>query len=210
MGETLMLQLTASLCDGEIHVWELDYCRLQGRAPLRRVLAAYLAVFPDDVHFAEGTYGRPCLAGPHGALEFNWSHCGDHALLAVAHGITPGIDLECLRSCPNALGIAKRYFCHEETAALAALPPALCHQAFLSLWTAKEAVLKAMGRGLAYGLDRPRFSVTPSPLRLLALEGEDVAAWQLLRLPVRPFYVASLAWRGGPHRVQQKTLADIP
>src|SRR3546814_6405959 len=61
--------------------------------------------------------------------------------------IVPGIDLERQRPRARALEIAERYFSADEAAALAALPAADRSVAFLELWTAKEAVLKALGRG---------------------------------------------------------------
>lgn len=195
------------LHDDEIHVWWLDYRREHGRMPLRAILAGYLDAAPDTLTFVEGEHGRPALADPHAALAFNWSHSGDHALLAIARGIVPGIDLERLRPRPRAMDIARRYFCADETAALEALPPARRDDAFLALWTAKEAVLKATGRGLSYGLDRLQLTVPPPPSRLLRLDGDDVAAWQLQSLTPDVGHVASLAWRGSSRRVRLLTLA---
>ena len=63
---------------------------------------------------------------------------------------------------------------------LAALPAAERSTAFLELWTAKEAVLKATGRGIAFGLHR--LQVTREPPRLTWLDGDDANAWQLQRL----------------------------
>lgn len=190
------------LHDDEIHVWWLDYRREHGRAPLRALLASYLHTTPEALALVEGEHGRPTLATPHATLAFNWSHSGDHALLAIARGIQPGIDLERLRPRPRALDIARRYFCADEADALAALGPAQRDDAFLSLWTAKEAVLKATGRGLAFGLDRLQLAVPPAPSRLLRLDGDDATAWQLQSLVPAAGHVASLAWRGPPRRVR--------
>lgn len=205
-GQTLT-KVAEPLHDDEIHVWWLDYRREHGRAPLRAILADYLHAAPDMLAFIAGEHGRPVLAGPHAALSFNWSHSGDHALLAIAHGIAPGIDLERLRPRPRALDIARRYFCTDEADALAALEPGQRDDAFLSLWTAKEAVLKATGRGLAYGLDRLQLTVPPAPSRLLRLDGDDASAWQLQSLAPDTGHVASLAWRGPARRVRLFALA---
>jgi len=193
------------LHDDEIHVWWLDYRREHGRAPLRAVLATYLDAAPEALAFLEGEHGRPALAGPHAGLAFNWSHSGDHALLAIARGIQPGIDLERLRPRPRALDLARRYFCADEVDALAALEPERRDDAFLALWTAKEAVLKATGRGLAFGLDRLQLTVPPAPSRLLRLDGDDATAWQLQSLAAAAGHVASLAWRGPPRRIRLLT-----
>jgi len=197
------------LRDDEIHVWRLDYRPALGRAPLRAVLAAYLGIAPEQVALTHGKHGRPLLAvGLDPSLGFNWSHSGGHALVAVGRHITPGIDLECLRPRARALEIAKRYFGTDEAAALAALPEAERSAAFLELWTAKEAVLKALGRGLAFGLDRLSIASAADRLQLRRLEGDDVGAWQLQRLDIDRCLVAALAWRGGERRIRLATLAS--
>ncbi|MEO8997671.1 MAG: 4'-phosphopantetheinyl transferase superfamily protein [Rhodanobacter sp.] len=197
------------LRDDEIHVWQLDYRPQQGREPLRSVLGAYLGIEAIRVTLIDGEHGRPALTDAHDpSLGFNWSHSGNHALIAVGRRITPGIDLECVRVRPRALEIARRYFSKEETAALMAVPAAARDAAFLDMWTAKEAVLKALGRGLAFGLDRLSIASTPDQLILQRLEGDDVAAWQLRRLAVDTTLVAALAWRGEKRRIRLGALAS--
>ena len=111
-------------------------------------------------------------------------------------------------STDNSLEIAERYFSVDETAALAALPAAERSAAFLELWTAKEAVLKALGRGIAFGLNRLSIASAVDRLQLQRLEGDDVGAWQLQRLDIDSSLVATLAWRGGERRIRLGTLAS--
>ncbi len=197
------------LRDDEIHVWQLDYQPQHGRQPLRSVLGAYLGITADRVTLTNGEHGKPALTEAHDpSLGFNWSHSGSHALIAVARRIAPGIDLEQMRVRPRALEIARRYFSADETAALAALPVPARDAAFLDLWTAKEAVLKALGRGLAFGLDRLSIASTADRLILRRLEGDDVEAWQVQRLNVDATLVAALAWRGDVRRVRLGMLAS--
>lgn len=197
------------LRDDEIHVWRLDYRPSCGRAQLRAVLAAYLGVAAEQVTFTNGEHGRPALAAGLGpSLGFNWSHSGKHALVAVGRDVAPGIDLECLRPRTRALEIATRYFSREEAAALAMLPEAERSSAFLEVWTAKEAVLKALGRGIAFGLDRLSIASAAGQLQLRRLEGDDAGAWQLQRLDLDRNLVAALAWRGGARRIRLATLAS--
>jgi 4'-phosphopantetheinyl transferase len=197
------------LRDDEIHVWQLDYRPPHGRGPLHSVLGAYLGIEADRVTLIDGEHGRPALAHGHDqSLGFNWSHSGDHALIAVGRRVAPGIDLECVRARPRAMDIARRYFSTAEAEALAALPATARDAAFLEMWTAKEAVLKALGRGLAFGLDRLSIASSAGQLMLQRLEGDDVDAWQLQRLAVDPTLVAALAWRGGTRRIRLGTLAS--
>jgi len=186
----------------------MAYDHHQGRAPFQAVLAAYLGLAAAEVQLEVGEFGRPRLAGANAAgLHFNWSHSGDQALCAVARGIEPGVDLERLRPRPRALEIAQRYFSHEETAALAALQPERRDAAFLQLWTAKEAVLKATGRGIAFGLHRLGIADEDERLALRFLDGDLPAQWQLHRLALDAAHVGSIAWRGGPRTLQLRTLA---
>jgi len=205
-GQTSM-EIAQHLRDDEIHVWWLGYRREVGRAPMRALLAAYLGEPPESLMLIDGEHGRPALAAPHDSLAFNWSHSGDRALLAIARGVAPGIDLERWRARTRALEIAQRFFCAEEAAALAMLDAEQLTSAFLDLWTAKEAVLKALGRGIAFGLDRLRFAVPPAMPGLLWLDEDDASQWQLLRLPADGDFVATLAWRGAPRRIRTWTLA---
>ncbi|WP_445145370.1 4'-phosphopantetheinyl transferase family protein [Dyella sp. Tek66A03] len=198
------------LGDDEIHVWRLAYDHHQGRAPLLAMLGAYLGVPAAAIELEESTHGRPLLAPAlhDGAFAFNWSHSHDQALIAIARGIVPGVDLERLRAHPRALPIARRYFSPEEAAGLEALPDALRDRAFLELWTAKEAVLKALGRGLAFGLHRLSIGGLPEAPVLGRLEGHDAGQWQLHRLALDHQHVGSLAWQGEPRRIRLWTLAD--
>ncbi|HEY8683309.1 MAG TPA: 4'-phosphopantetheinyl transferase superfamily protein [Rhodanobacter sp.] len=196
------------LHDDEIHVWQVAYQRQHGREPLRATLAAYLGIDTQDVTLTDGEHGRPALCAAHDpSLGFNWSHSGQHALIAIGRGITPGIDLELLRARPNALEIAERFFSADEIALLAALAPIDRDVAFLELWTAKEAVLKALGRGIAFGLHRLSIVRNGDQLHLHRLDGEDVQAWQLQRLYIDAAQVAALAWRGDKRSIRLCTLA---
>lgn len=196
------------LGDDDIHVWRLSYDHHDGRGPLLAMLGAYLDRPAHQVTLVDGEHGRPMLDAPDGdTLSFNWSHSHDQALIAIARGVLPGVDLERLRPHPKALPIARRYFSPDETTALEALPEGHRDRAFLELWTAKEAVLKALGRGLAFGLHRLSIG-GPSDLPVLGrLEGHEAHLWQLHRLVLDDAHVGTLAWQGAPRRVRQWTLA---
>lgn len=210
MHAQTLAKLAEHLRDDEIHVWSLDYRQQDGRAPLLSVLGAYLGIDAEQIALTTGEHGRPALAPDlDQSLGFNWSHSGNHALIAIGRHITPGIDVERVRERPRALAIAQRFFCADEVVSLAGLPPADRALAFLELWTAKEAVLKALGRGLAFGLNRLSVSGSAGGLSLQQLEGDDVGAWQLQSLAVDRNLVAALAWRGGQRRVQLGRLASV-
>lgn len=201
-------KVAEQLGDDEIHVWRLAYDHRQGRTPLIAMLAIYLGLPAARVQLEESAHGRPLLAATHrDAFGFNWTHSSDQALIAIGKGIAPGIDLERLRPHPRALLIARRYFSPDETAALEALPEAQRDRAFLELWTAKEAVLKALGRGIAFGLHRLSIGGSSEAPVLGRLEGHEAGQWQLHRLSLDHDHVGSLAWHGEPRRMRLWTLA---
>ncbi|WP_147208902.1 4'-phosphopantetheinyl transferase family protein, partial [Pseudoxanthomonas taiwanensis] len=108
-------------------------------------------------------------------------------------------DLERFRPRPRALELARRFFAPAEAEWLQALPAELREPEFVRLWCAKEAVLKAHGRGLAFGLHRLEFRAGDpgAPLRLHACDPGLGAAgdWQLHEWIPQDGYHAALAWR---------------
>lgn len=196
----------ARLDAGSIHLWRIRHEPSQRRAPLLELLGAYLGKPAAEVVLAEGARGKPKLSdaigGAPGAgslLEFNWSHSGGYALVGISGGTALGVDVERLGKKLRAIELARRYFDPAETEVLASLAPPARERAFLGLWCAKEAVLKAVGEGLSFGLARLAFSwqgdmewklVRTDP----ALGGPD--EWQHVGFDAAPGYRGALAWRG--------------
>lgn len=191
----------------EVHVWHFACDRTQGRAPLLALLTRYTGTAATAL--VSGAHGRPRLAQAPAELDFNWSHSGELAVVALARGVAPGVDVECMRPRPRAMDLARRFFHPQETAALQAMPAAGRERAFFELWTAKEAVLKATGHGISFGLQRLLVN-REGVLQLAWLEGDDAAAWQLHALALGAGCVAALAWRGGPRRIVVRALATTP
>lgn len=174
------------------------------------ILAAYLGVRVDDVAFRSEAGGKPQLvpdsdsAADACRLEFNWSHSGDYALIAIARGLPLGVDIEYLGKQPRVLEIARRYFDPGEAEALAGLQAEARRRAFIALWCAKESVLKACGEGLSFGLARLAFQLGPQHAWQLARTDAALGAageWQLAGFSAAPHYRGALAWRGGMRRV---------
>jgi 4'-phosphopantetheinyl transferase len=199
----------ATLDHADVQVWHLPYRHGDGRLPLRQLLAASLRVDPDALAFEHGPHGRPRLTGPHAGLDFSWSHSGDSAMLAMARDLPElGVDVEQVRRRARALDLARRYFADAEHVAVRALPEDALDAGFLALWTAKEAVLKGLGRGLAYGLDRVAFDLEGAVARprRFADEAGPASDWILVPLQPRAGVLGTLAWRGGGRPVRRFSL----
>lgn len=175
-----------------------------GEAVARVWLAPQLGCTPASIPLTRDRYGRPRLGAPFATGDIGWSHSGDGLLLAFGCDIAVGIDLEQLRPRPRALDIAARFFRADEAHWLAAHADGDARAAaFARLWCAKEAVLKAHGRGLAFGLDRIAFAERDGALQLVDCDPALGAAthWQLHEFVPQPGYRAALAWRTNPRDV---------
>jgi 4'-phosphopantetheinyl transferase len=198
--------------DHSIHVWFSEHepnaspRSADANATARVLLAPLLIHYPHmaDVVLDRTVHGKPFF-DPARSMHFNLSHSGDRALVALAHNQSIGIDVEHCGRRRSVLALAQRFFCASEFAALAALPEAQQQLAFLRLWTCKEAVLKALGRGLAFGLHRLEFALdplgAPTHLRAIADDGDDVADWHVVALQPAPGYLGALAWHGADRQV---------
>ncbi|MCM2336734.1 MAG: 4'-phosphopantetheinyl transferase superfamily protein [Pseudomonas sp.] len=172
--------------------------RAPGEALARGWLGAQLGVDADAVELVRDARGRPRLAGTHAGLDCNWSHSGDGLVVALADGVDVGVDLERERPRPRALDLANRFFAAAERDWLAAQPDAAARErAFVRLWCAKEAVLKAHGLGLVFGLHRLRFAERDGALALAECDAElgPVERWTVHELRPADGYVGALAWR---------------
>ncbi len=172
----------------------------RGEPQVRGLLGAWLQVEDAALPLVRDAHGRPRLQAPFDDRDAGWSHSGEHLLLACGRDVRLGVDLERMRARPRALELAQRFFDPEEAARLEATAPALQHEAFVRLWCAKEAVLKAHGRGIAFGLERLRFApahaAPEAPLRLQACDPAlgRPGDWHLHEWAPGAGYRAAVAW----------------
>ncbi len=104
------------------------------------------------MRFSYGETGKPLLAKPwEGKLEFNLSHSGELAAIAVTNTGPVGVDLERLRVVQHMSTLSEKVFSPTERAQLGS---EISPHEFLELWTTKEAVLKFTGEGIASDLSQ--------------------------------------------------------
>jgi 4'-phosphopantetheinyl transferase len=217
-GFVLATDALPPLRDDEIHLWRLA---LGEPINFRDVSsAAWRFVSRLLVHHGGLAHAPAILRGEHGkpyapdvaGLDFNLSHARDHVLIAIARGQPLGVDIERIDRDVDVGGLSRRFFAVAEADALDALPETLRAEAFVRLWTCKEAVLKALGEGLAFGLDRVALALdgagVPAELAALATEAGLSDAWQLALLEPAPGFLGALAWRGGPRTIRAFVATD--
>jgi 4'-phosphopantetheinyl transferase len=176
------------------------------RGILRKILGNYLNVSPARLRFSYKRCGKPVLnigAGDN-SLCFNLSHSRKFALFAVARRREIGIDLEFIDEKYAHLKVAEMFFSAAEIMMLKAIPADSRAGAFFSVWTRKEAFLKAIGKGLSY----PPTQVTVAT----ALEGREICSvagdlhktrrWFVTTLPFDHPYKAALAAEGAIRTVR--------
>jgi 4'-phosphopantetheinyl transferase len=216
---------TFSVGAGDVHVWRIaisppsdrDWSVLSPRerlraeriiaprrarfvyvhAAMRSILARYAGCCAASLEIEEGAHGKPSLAGDP-LVQFNLSHSGDVALLAVA-AAPVGIDIERVRPVGDLGSVVRRWLSPAEQMALARLSGEARLQAFFRCWTSKESYLKARGLGLAADLGSFDVRVEPRlPARLLAARPAtpDAIDWTLFDVPAPAGYQATAAVRG--------------
>ncbi len=110
---------------------------IRARSVLRLILSRYAGEDPRNIVFAYGKHGKPSIPFSH--VEFNLSHSGDWAMIAVSRVVPVGVDIEHQRPNVDMADLLKRL---GETD-LPATTPEL-YQA----WTRREAKTKAAGGAL--------------------------------------------------------------
>jgi 4'-phosphopantetheinyl transferase len=168
------------------------------RGLLRLILSRYLEMEPSQVRFCYGKHGKPALAegSVDDALRFNLSHSNGLALYAITHGREIGVDIEYMRADFPGLEVADQFFSAREVGILRALPPGRRQEVFFTLWTLKEAYVKARGGGLTESLAEVDVSaVLGEAVSLLRISGDtrDFSPWLLQRLAPAPGYSGALA-----------------
>ncbi len=105
------------------------------RSALRTILAIYTGKRPESLRFVSNEHGKPSL-DPAAGIDFNLSHAGDFALIAVSTAVPVGVDIERIRTNVDIAALLRRL---GETGYLRAIPE-LYHR-----WTRREARSKAAG-----------------------------------------------------------------
>ena len=166
------------------------------------LLAAALAQPASTLKHARGAHGRPYLEASD-APHYNLSHTRDAALVAIAHGAAVGVDLEAPRAVARREALLARFFvAHERDAIAASDDPG---RLLLHAWAGKEAMVKAIGRGIAYGLARVELAFAHERVAgLAALDGpaSDAGPWSVCSFEVPGGRLGAVAWHGGTRRLR--------
>ena len=132
------------------------------RSLVRVVLGAHTGVGPRDLRVRLTPSGKPEAEGVH----FNVTHSGDVVLLAVCDDRPVGVDVERRREVQRVTALIDRWLTAEERRELDGLRNRGLEDsdAFLRVWSLKEARLKALGVGISGAADAPLDAVVAREL----------------------------------------------
>lgn len=140
----------------------------------------------DKIRFGMNAYGKPYLVGID-SVYFNVSHSGDWVVCAVDSDAV-GIDVEKIHSID--LQIAWQFFSAAEYEQLISLPVSHRLAYFFDMWTLKESLIKADGRGLSIPLDSFCIIQQGSDIQLIA--GDELPQYHFKQYEIDPAYKLSL------------------
>ncbi len=148
---------------------------------------------PSSWTFRIGPYGKPAAvidrAEPN--VRFNLSHTKGLAIVAATIGREIGVDAE-KTTRPAPLEIADHRFTRQERDLLLQRAGRGRDVAFFSIWTLKEAYMKALSRGMDLPLDS--FEVSLDPARLVRSDQDKTwERWQFWQGRIGASHIVALA-----------------
>jgi 4'-phosphopantetheinyl transferase len=197
-----LVQIAASLSKDEqaaANKFHFDRDRRRyiiSHSTLRKILSQYLRTSDTKIKFTHDKFGKPALESNAVQINFNMSHSGDMALFAIASRKSVGVDIEYIHPIEDLQGVAKSFLSTAEKKEFLDIPEEMQLEAFFRGWTRKEALSKAIGKGISLPLDQVEVGVNPNQDPMLKIgEVNDLnrTDWQLVDLIPSPGYVGALA-----------------
>ncbi|WP_428356147.1 4'-phosphopantetheinyl transferase family protein [Methyloprofundus sp.] len=121
---------------------------------LRQLLAERANESATSLRIEKTEFGKPFLAD-YPDLSFNMSHSGDILAIAISDSQCQlGVDVECYKTRSTLEGLVKKCFAPEEAEFWYSQDAVQRTQVFYQFWVKKEALVKAVGKGITLGLNQ--------------------------------------------------------
>ncbi|MCY4542828.1 MAG: 4'-phosphopantetheinyl transferase superfamily protein [Rhodobacteraceae bacterium] len=174
------------------------------RATLRAVLCRRLGCSSEQLSLDPDASGKPqgTVLGRAVDCHFNVSHSRPHALIARSPRRPVGVDIEIRRRVGRSEAIVDRMFSASEARSIQRRLLEGDPNLFLDLWTAKEALAKALGTGILRNpqkLRLPKSLINGAHSATIQNYGDSGGHWTIQRLG-NSDYAAALAYETGPAR----------
>ncbi len=177
---------------------------LARRYCVREVIASFLEVDPKEVLITRLPSGKPVVdtSGLTRPARFSSSTSENRLVVGITPNCELGIDVETLRPFPDWEPIAARFFSAGENEYLRSRSETATTE-FLRLWTAKEAVLKAIGKGVTDSMNQFEVEIDASGhcrIRWLAPSCRPwnvivSGTWKIVMFSPTPGFAATLVVR---------------
>jgi len=179
---------------------------LTTRALVRTALSHYHPLAPEAWRFELSVHGKPRV-DPDCGLRFNLSNSPGLVVCLIAQGTEVGVDVEPYKHAEKIAQLAPEVFSPAELAQFESLDGTEKLDRALSLWTLKEAYIKARGLGLSLPLNRFSFlfgGMEGVRLELDAsLQNEPGQDWRFCLLDHAGHRIALMTRRATPPALQQ-------
>lgn len=129
--------------------FKFDYLRknyVVSHAILRYLIAQYLKIYPKDILFSYGPFGKPFIQDK--AFYFNMSHAHNMALYAFSQNREVGVDIEYMHHDISIECLPLSVFPYDIQVEIKSFPLNKQKECFYRKWVQMEAYLKAVGVGL--------------------------------------------------------------
>jgi 4'-phosphopantetheinyl transferase len=115
---------------------------------LRIILGDYLNCDPAKIKFNSNHHQKPHISNPNTPIQFNISSSSNRFVAAFCHQHTIGVDIELIRPFDEIPQMINDYCTKEESDWINSQPDEIMTAAFFEIWSKKEALVKAIGKGL--------------------------------------------------------------
>lgn len=174
---------------------------LQRRYQLRVLLSKYCHCAPADLKFGYTRYKKPFIEMPSlNPVKFNLSFAGDVMIIAInlLHDI--GVDVEKIHDIPDFEGVSELNFSLQEIRYLNESDDKT--DTFFTIWTKKEAFIKANGRGMYYPLKKFSINIRDTAENPSIFNSPmESKAWMVTQVNAPEGYRAALAIKNNIFRI---------
>ncbi len=170
---------------------------IAARGELRLLLSHFLEKDPHSIELTLSPLGKPQLAERYqNHIHFNLSHSHDLIAIALTTAGNIGVDIECRKQPLDATLLKRKIFKSDQEISIEDL---------LLLWTAKEAIYKAIGGLPNQSLNGIDVSITEGKVTLREIDREPIAnVWTLHTITGQPDEYVGVVAIQCPH-VELKT-----
>jgi 4'-phosphopantetheinyl transferase len=158
---------------------------------LHTVLSYYIDIPASEIAFSHGEQGKPSIIDEQNSenIQFNLSHSGNLAILAICKNHQLGVDIEHTDRKADWAGIARRFFTANEQQDFFQLNESIQEDAFYKVWTRKEAHMKVTGKGLHLPPTQFEISIPPKPAEFIGnLKSDDNNYYKMMDIDLPDIY----------------------